>query len=364
MNTPRSSRVTGGLLCLLAGLSPWITGCTRSNPQEEAANAVPTARVEAHDIADTIELTGEVVPLTLWEIKSEISGRVVRVHAQPGDLVKEGQVLVELDRTKLQSDVDEAERQVDAADISAQQALRDLHRIERLRESGVVTEKDLLDAQVARDLAFNNLEVQRARLVSARELLIQAVIKAPHAGMVLQHTLREGQVIVGANSFSQGTVLMPVADVSQLLVETNVSEVDSARVHPGMKATISFDMIRDQTFQGTIKTVAPSAVLADKIRVFPVRLQFEGTPPPVKPGISANVALTVEEVHGVPSLPLAAVFGEGSSHYVYRKDPSGFVRVIVGIGANNLQHVQIRAGLKLGDEIALVRPLSSREAPE
>ena len=91
----------------------------------------------ARDIADTIELTGEVVPLTLWEIKSEISGRVVRVNAQPGDHVTEGEVLVELDRTKLESDAQEAERLVEAADISSQQALRDLHRVERLRQSGV-----------------------------------------------------------------------------------------------------------------------------------------------------------------------------------------------------------------------------------
>lgn len=360
MNTPRSSLFTGGLAVLSLLFALPHGGCARGSGPAETASAIATAKVEAHDIADTIELTGEVVPLTLWEIKSEISGRVVRVNAQPGDMVQAGEVLVELDRTKLESDVQEAERLVEAADISSQQALRDLHRVESLRKSDVVPEKDLLDAQVTRDLALNNLAVQRARLVSARELLIQAVIKSPHAGMVLQHTLREGQVIVGANSFSQGTVLMPVADVSQLLVETNVNEIDSPRIQPGMPARITFDTIRDRTFSGVIETVAPSATLVDQIRVFPVRIRFTGERPPVKPGISANVALTVEAVHGVPSLPLAAVFADGPRHFVFRKEGDGFVRVTVGIGVNNLERVEIRSGLQLNDEVALSRPTASR----
>ena len=338
-----------------------MAGCDRAGQKTDATSAIATTRVESHDIADTIELTGEVVPLTLWEIKSEISGRVVRVHAQPGDSVSNGQILVELDRTKLESDVHEAERLMEAADISGKQALLDLHRTEKLRATGVVMEKELLDAQVKRDLALNNLDVQRARLVSARELLIQAVIKAPHAGMVLQHTLREGQVIVGANSFSQGTVLMPVADVSQLLVETNVNEIDSPRIKPGMTAQISFDTIRDGVFTGIIETVAPSATLVDQIRVFPVRIRFQGEPPPVKPGISANLNMTVEAVQGEPSLPLAAVFTDGPRHFVFKKDGAGFVRVTVGIGVNSLERVEIRSGLKVGDEVALSRPTLSRE---
>ncbi len=360
VNTP-TLRFIGGLSCLAIGIFSLLTSCSRTNSQADAANALPTVRVEAHDIADTIELTGEVVPLTLWEIKSEISGRVVRVHSQPGDMVQDGQVLVELDRTKLESDVHEAERLMEAADISSKQALQDLHRIENLRKVDVVPEKELLDAQVKRDLALNNLDVQRARLVSARELLIQAVIKAPHAGMVLQHTLREGQVIVGANSFSQGTVLMPVADVSQMLVEANINEIDSPRIKPGMPAQISFDTIRDKFFPGVIETVAPSATLVEQIRVFPMRIRFEGELPPVKAGISANIMLTVEEVRGVPSLPLAAVFSDGPRHFVFKKDATGFVRITVAIGVNNLERVEIRSGLKLGDEIALARPTSSRE---
>jgi hypothetical protein len=176
--------------------------------------------------------------------------------------------------------------------------------------------------------------------------------------MVLQHTLREGQVIVGANSFSQGTVLMPVADVSRLLVETNVNEIDSPRILAGMPATISFDTIRDQTFPGTIETVAPSATVVDNLRVFPVRIRFDGEPPSVKPGISANVALTIEKVEGIPAVPLAAVFADGTRHFVFRKEDDRFVDTTVAIGVNDIDWVQIRSGLEVGDEIALSRPLT------
>lgn len=338
-----------------------LASCARQDPAALALASVRTTRVQTHDITDTVEITGEVVPLVLTEIKSEISGRVVQVRAQPGDHVKAGQVLVELDQTQLDSELHEAQRLVEAAGISAEHMLRELHRQENLHTATVSTEKELLDAQVNRDLAINNLEVLRARLDAAKERLAKAIIRAPHDGMVLQHTLREGQVIVGATSFSQGTVLMQVADLTQLLVETKINEIDSPRVHPGMKAQISFDTIHDQTYAGEIETVAPSATLVDLVRVFLVRIRFQGADSRIKPGISANVSLPVEEVHGVAAVPLAAVFMDGPRRFVFRKESNEFVRVTVGIGVNNLDWVEIRSGLKPNDEIALVRPNSARD---
>ncbi|MDB6168824.1 MAG: hypothetical protein JWM88_1688 [Verrucomicrobia bacterium] len=342
--------------CLLAMLA----SCARPDASVPA-ESVRTARVALHDIVDTVEITGEVVPVILTEIKSEISGRVVRVNARPGEAVKASQVLVELDRTQLDSELHEAERLVEAAGISAEHMLKDLRRLENLHTAAVVTEKDLIDAQVNRDLAINNLEVLRARLDASKERLAKAVIRAPHDGVVLQHTLREGQVIVGATSFSQGTVLMQVADLTQLFVETKINEIDSPRVKPGMKARISFDTIHDTTYPAVIETVAPSATIVDQVRVFLVRIRFEGADARIKPGISANVSLPVEEVHGVPAVPLAAIFMDGARRFVYRREQADFVRVPVAIGVNDLDWVEIRSGLKSNDEIALVRPTSARD---
>ena len=338
-----------------------LGACSRQDPAALALAAVRTTRVQTHDITDTLEIAGEVVPVVLTEIKSEISGRVTKVHALPGARVKAGDMLVELDQTELNSELHEAERLVEAADISAEHMQRELRRQESLHNSTVSTDKDLLDAQVNRDLAVNNLEVLRARLVAAKERLAKAVIRAPHDGMVLQHTLREGEVIVGATSFSQGTILMQVADLSQLYVETKINEIDSPRVRPGMKAQISFDVIHDKSYAGEIETVAPSATLVDLVRVFVVRIRFDGSDPRIKPGISANVSLPVEEVYGVTAVPLAAIFMDGPRRFVFRKEGLEFVRVTVGIGVNNLDWVEIRSGLKPNDEIALVRPNTARD---
>src|SRR6202012_5598306 len=114
----------------LAAALPFFPGCSRPPEPPARFAAIRTARGEAHDITDTVEVTGEVVPIVLTEIKSEISGRVIQVHAQPGDKVQAGQILVELDRTKLESELHEAERLVEAAGISAEHMLRELHRLE------------------------------------------------------------------------------------------------------------------------------------------------------------------------------------------------------------------------------------------
>ena len=348
-------RALGAVTLVLLG------GCARQDPAALALAAVHTTKVATHDITDTLEISGEVVPVVLTEIKSEISGRVVKVHALPGAHVKADDLLVELDQTQLNSELHEAERLVEAAQISAEHMQRDLRRQENLHNSTVATDKDLLDAQVNRDLAVNNLEVLRARLVSAKERLAKAVIRAPHDGMVLQHTLREGEVIVGATSFSQGTVLMQVADLSQLYVETKINEIDSPRVRVGMKAQVSFDVIHDKSYPGEIETVAPSATLVDMVRVFVVRIKFDGSDVRIKPGISANVSLPVEEVKGVAAVPLSAIFMDGTRRFVYRKEGAEFVRVTVSIGVNNLDWVEIRSGLKPNDEIALVRPNTARD---
>ncbi|MDB6093458.1 MAG: hypothetical protein JWM32_1020 [Verrucomicrobia bacterium] len=356
MPTPPVLVRTLGVLALAL-----LAACGRPDPATAASAAIRTARVATHDITDTVEITGEVVPVVLTEIKSEISGRVVRVHAQPGDRVKSAAILVELDQTQLESELHEAERLVEAAGISGEHMIRELKRLERLHTSSVATEKELLDAQVNRDLAVNNLEVLRARLDAAKERLAKAVIRAPHDGVILQHTLRAGQVIVGATSFSQGTVLMQVADLTHLLVETKINEIDSPRVLPDMKAKITFDTIRDVTYAGIIETVAPSATVVDQVRVFLVRIRFDGADARIKPGISANVSLPVEEVHGVPAVPLAAIFMDGPRRFVYRKEGTDFVRVPVAIGVNDLDWVEVRSGLKANDEIALMRPTASRD---
>jgi HlyD family secretion protein len=154
---------------------------------------------------------------------------------------------------------------------------------------------------------------------------------------------------------------MQVADMTQLLVETKINEIDSPRVRVGMKASISFDTIHDKTYPGEIVEVAPSATVVELVRVFLVRIQFQGADARIKPGISANISLPVEEVHGVPAVPLAAVFMDGPRRFVYRKDGAEFVRITVSIGVNNLDWVEIRNGLKASDEIALVRPPLSRD---
>ncbi|TVR51148.1 MAG: efflux RND transporter periplasmic adaptor subunit [Puniceicoccaceae bacterium] len=339
-------------------LGGWLLfpGCGNDAPTGASGGANRVVEVTVRDISETVELTGEVVPAIYSEIKSEISGRIAQVHAEPGVLVAAGDLLVELDRTQLDTEVREAERQVEAARLNMEKALRDYERTRELFQRELVPQREYLDAQVARELAANSFEIQQARLESSKERLAQSVIRAPHAGLVLNHNLRAGQVVTGATSVSQGTVLMEVADMNLLYVETHINEVDITRVAVGMPARVSFDTIRGAIFEGAIETLSPSAIQRDQVRVFPTRIRFESHDPRIRPGISANVVIPVSTAEGVPAVIISAVFTERGSRFVFVREGEGFARRPVVTGISDMEFVEIREGLSPGEAISLTRP--------
>ena len=132
----------------------------------------------------------------------------------------------------------------------------ELDRDRDLIAKGFIPQKEYDDADIARKLAENDLEVQRAKLETLRQQIIKTDIRAPHAGVVLRLEAREGQVIVGAGSVSSGTVLMR-ADLSRLKVDTRLNEVDVVKVHLNDKVELTFDSVPDKTMTGTVTYYSP-----------------------------------------------------------------------------------------------------------
>ena len=296
--------------------------------------------VETGSIQETIEIAGFVEPLLSTEVKSEISGRILRVLADDGDTVEEGDVLAELDPTSLRTDRTEAQRNYQA------QVLR------------VEQEKGFRDAKTELDIAEIELEVRQARLEKAEENLSKTEIRAPHRGVISNRGINVGQVIVGATSVNQGTTLMRVNDLGELVINIDINEVDIARINETQSPEIRIDAYPGESFDGRIAEIARFAVNRNNIRVFPVEIRFSAKDFTVSPGVSATVRILVAEVSNVPVLPISSIFVEGGQKIVFRRKPDSeeWERVPVETGLSDFDRVEIVSGIRAGDEVAGSRP--------
>lgn len=343
---------------------------TEIRREQEAARPEQerTIKVERRTIEETVEANGIVEPIISTDVRSEISGKIADILVEDGAIVKAGQRLIELDRTSLETDYREAQRNFQGQKLRVQQARRDYERLQELYERNFAREKELLDAETDLELAEIELEVRQARLDKATENLSKTTILAPHAGIVANLDINEGQVIIGATSVNQGTRLMTVYDSEGLYVQTDINELDIAKIEVGDEARVTFDALPDQEFNGSISQIHSYARNEGNRRVFRVRITFESGERTINPGISANLVIPIDKVEEAPSLLISAVYTENGKKFVYRVNGEkedgtlDLEKVSVETGLNNAQYVEIRSGVDVGTTISLTRPAGARES--
>ncbi|MEN8662571.1 MAG: efflux RND transporter periplasmic adaptor subunit [Lentimonas sp.] len=323
---------------------------------------IRTNEAELRDLKSMVSATGEVLPILNSIVKSEISGRITIIHTEEGKAVKKGDTLLELDRTSLETRVREAQRNLQADQLRLDKAERNFKRLQELFTKEFVGEKEFLDAKTDFELAQLSLEIAQARLDDADDDLSKTTIVAPHDGIVTRMDVVDGAVISGATSVSNGTDLLTIAQLKDLYMEANINEVDVERLHVDQLAQLRFDAIPNFQIDGKVDVIALSARKDGSVRVFPIEVVFEATDTRVRPGISATVDIPIDSVDGAVSLLLSAVFNDhDGSSYVFAQTLTGWEKRVVEPGINNLQHVEIKSGLAVGDIVALSRPREFRD---
>ena len=321
-----------------------------------------TARAVRRDIESTVVVSGFVRPVLTSEIKAEVSGKVARLAVAIGQPVKKDELLVELDPTLAKADQSEAARNLQLQRLNVEKLARDRSRAEALRAKEFVSLKELEDAVTAHEVGKLQLEVIQARLDKAEENLRKTVIRAPHAGIVTDIGILEGQVVVGAQSINSGTLLMKVSDTDPLRVDVNLNEFDAARVSVGRVADLTFDSLPGVHRPGKVSFIAPfgSSDSKDKeVRVFPCQIAFESGFG-VRPGISANASILLDKAAGCVAVPVSAIFIEDADRFVYVRKDDRWERRVVKVGLGDASWSQITEGVSEGDVLSLVRPAGAR----
>jgi len=335
-----------------AGAGPAVAARPAGSPLESVATV--------RDIEETVDAAGFVRPVVFSDVKAEVSGKIAKILVHDGQLVRKGDVLIELDPTLVKADEDEARRNVQLQEFNLEKVKRDLARAQALKAKGFVSDRELQDARTAFEVTKLQRDVAQSRLDKAEENVRKTVLTAPHDGVIdASNSLVEGQVVIGAQSINSGTTLMRVSDISVLRVDVNLNEFAATRVVLGRSATVTFDSLPGLTKQGKVTFLAPfgtADVKTPDLRVFPCQVSFPAGDG-VRPGISGNLSVLIAKDAGCISVPVSAIFVEGNDRILYVKAEDGsWDRRSVKLGLSDAGWTQVKSGVAAGETVSLVRP--------
>jgi HlyD family secretion protein len=339
----------------ILGISLVVTSAWRSRTRAASAQPKETVRAARGNIAVIARFTGRVKPRSTVEVKSPVSGRLLRFLVPEGGTVRAGQPLAAVQPEQAQALIrSQAEIDVQLRQLAAIEAQREFSRTQRLYEQGIIAIADLQSAMDAHAAAQAQLQLARTQLRiveqqapphGSERQAFQVV--APVPGTLLSLLVQPGEAILASTGTvvaTGGTPIAKIADTSALLVRLHVSEVDVHRLRVGMPATIR-PAWGGRTYTARVSRVALEGTVTENVVTFPVDLLLDA-PAPLRPEMTVDVDLLVDERRGVLTLPLSAVAVTDRGAYVRMHDGT---RRTVRLGVQNDQVVEITDGLREGE---------------
>jgi len=269
---------------------------------------VPTVPVERQDIVVTVEADGTIEPINVVDVRSKASGQITQMPVDIGSVVKQGQLLVQVDPRDVKNEYDQSLAALKAAQVQDQVSSADKTRSDALHAEKVVTDQEYDATVLTAENAHSGLVKARADLDLAKQRLEDATVRAPISGTVIAKPVAVGQVISSATtSVSGGTSLLSMADLRQIRIRTLVNETDIGNVQPGEEATVVVDAYPDRPFRGKVEKVEPQAVVEQSVTEFPVLVSLANEEGLLMPGMNGNVTILVQQQNDVLAVPVDAV---------------------------------------------------------
>ncbi len=350
------------LLCLFAAIlgGGWYAydhrGAFATKGKAEISEKFIT-RAEKRDISSTVEVSGDVAPEFQLDVKSEVGGRVKALHVEPGNIVKEGDVLVEIDDRDLLSEKESALTEIEGAKLTVERAKNNFDRGKELSQSKLVSEEvfDNLSSEYA--ISQNGLTKAQRKLQLVEDRLRKTKVLAPMDGTVLTAPVIEGQVVIAAASVNNGTTLMTIANLSKLLVDMQINQVDYRAITANQIVKLRAESLKDIEMEAKIWRISPVAAPKNNVKGFQVQARIERPNERLRPGMTVSVVIPIGSADDAVSVPISAVFrGEGRNKVVYVRHGESTEKREVKIGVTNTDFAQVLSGVTEGEEILLVEP--------
>ncbi len=361
----RSSHMKKVLILLVVALvagGGWYAWKQRAE-SHHAEQMIPEhllAKAEKRDIDFSIEISGDVAPAFQLDVKPEVGGKLISLHVEPGQTVKEGELLAEIDDSDLLVQKQSGLTEINGARLTVDKSKKNFDRGKELFEANLIS-REVFDNQSAEfAIAENTLVKAQRQLDQISEKLKKTKVVAPTDGTVLTVPVTEGQVVIAAASVNSGTTLMTIANLSKLLVETHINQVDVARLELNRTVKLRAESLRDLEMDAKITFIAPVATVKNNVKGFEVQALIEKPNPRLRSGMTVNMTVPIAKAQSAVSVPIAAVFkGDGNSKVVYVRDGENTEKRAVKMGVTNIDYAQIFKGVEEGEEILLVEPESA-----
>ncbi|NIP58652.1 MAG: efflux RND transporter periplasmic adaptor subunit [Gemmatimonadetes bacterium] len=282
-------------------------GACGSGSANEPGFSLETATVERGALESSVEATGTVEAIRVLEVRSQASGEILNMPVELGDEVEQGALLLEIDPRDEVNEVEQARADLEQAQAQLAVAESRLSRMRALRDSGVVTAEELETAIVEHANARSAHVRAQTRLELAQEQRADATVRAPISGTIVEKGVEEGQVVTGTRDLTGGTVLLRMADLSEVQVRTLVDESEIGGVGPGLPASITVEAYPDRTFRGEVLQIEPQATVEQNVTMFAVLTRIPNESRLLKPGMNADVEIVLGRREGVLKLSNSAV---------------------------------------------------------
>lgn len=276
-----------------------------SGGKKEETVEFETAKAERQDIHTTITATGTIEPVTSVTVGTQVSGIVSKLYVDYNSVVKKGQVIAELDKTNLTSELNRAKADLSSAESTLAYETANFKRYQTLFDKGLVSANDYESAKLSYEKARQTAASSRENVQKAQTNLGYATITSPIDGVVLSKAVEEGQTV--AASFNTPELFNIAQDLTDMRVIADIDEADIGGVKEGQRVTFTVDAFPDDKFEGLVTQVRQEATTTSNVVTYEVVISAPNKDLKLKPGLTANVTIYTLEKNGVLAVPAKAL---------------------------------------------------------
>lgn len=336
-----------------------------------------TARVEKATIGNSVTATGTIEPVTKVEVGTQVSGIIDKIYVDYNSVVHKGQIIAELDKTNLMSELNSAKSNLAGAQSDLDYQRANYKRIKALYDKELVSGNEYDTALLSLRQAESTYAQRKEAVSKAQTNLGYAIITSPIDGIIISKAVEEGQTV--AASYSTPTLFTIAQDLTDMRVIADVDEADIGEVEVGQRVSFTVDAYPGETFEGKVTQVRLEATTESNVVTYEVVISASNKDLKLKPGLTANVTIFTLERNNIVSVPTKALRftptkemlnpGEKiedcqGAHKVWVREGKTLKAYAVKTGITNGTRTQIVSGVKEGAEVIVEMKATSADAEQ
>ena len=350
----------GMILVVVIAAAAWLLS---GGKKEEKIN-FKQEKVATHTLQNSITATGTIEAVTSVTVGTQVSGIVNKLYVDYNFVVKKGQVIAELDKTNLISELNTAKANLASTESNLSYQSANMKRYQTLYKKGLVSADEYENALLTYRQAKEQVASSRENVQKAQTNLGYATITSPIDGTVISKSVEEGQTV--AASFNTPELFTIAKDLKNMQVIANVDEADIGGVAVGNRVNFTVDAYPDDTFEGVVKQVRLEATTTNNVVTYEVVISAPNADLKLKPGLTANVTIFTKEQADILSVankalrftPTKETVGKDmkivdckGKNKVWTLNGNTLTAHSVNIGQSDAMHTQIISGIKAGQSV-------------